>query len=500
MAIEQYLSNEYWVKSSNKLGGIYPYYNNELTSSFSIKFSEIISEREDSNLPIKLDATSLVVKMCLPYLIGDRTLIKGVKKAPWMSRLAQDGLWKPHNLPDHGNLKPNKIEFIKTLKNSLLDEAREFISNKKSVGILLSGGMDSRVLAGIIRELQVRDSLPINVIALTWGSKSSRDVIYAQRIANKFGWESIHFPLSAETLLENIKYAGINGAEYSAFHLHAMPEVSKISGIDLIIAGSYGDSVGRAEFSGVHLTNLKPIVPKVLDQFGLIKGTALKMAKIDIKSDLNNSSFINKSTGRIRTREIEQEMHYMRRMLQGCMQNISNKIPIYQLFTSPSVFGLMWSLDPSIRDNDWYTLLLNELPGSLLEIPWARNGKRYDNQNEDPLDNLSKSYHSYGRWLRNDLKQDVLLRLNNNKIRELPILNQGALDHLINNWQKSNTDSISSLDESVIWLCSLHDMLETYEIDSFNLVFNESIFDYIRGHAGNAYANLFVQARNRLRN
>lgn len=47
-------------------------------------------------------------------------------------------------------------EIAQELKSRLLDEAIGYLQGKSQVGILLSGGMDSRMLAGVIRELQLR--------------------------------------------------------------------------------------------------------------------------------------------------------------------------------------------------------------------------------------------------------------------------------------------------------------------------------------------------------
>ena len=151
--MQNYNQNDYWLNSSKNLGGIYPYYNSEYPEYFTLNFSELISYRKANNLPIKLDHTGLVTKMCMRHLLGNRTLIQGVLRAPWMSEYQDNGTWRPHYLPPHGNLVPNKSSFTTKLKAALLDEAKGYIKDKKNIGILLSGGMDSRVLAGIIREL-----------------------------------------------------------------------------------------------------------------------------------------------------------------------------------------------------------------------------------------------------------------------------------------------------------------------------------------------------------
>lgn len=493
-------TNSYWKSSSQKLGGIYPYYNIEDPDHFTLSFSDVISLRRKRNLAIELNQTALVTKACLPFLIGDATLIKNVNKAPWMSEYLGNNQWRPYYLPPHGNLIPDKASFTIRLKDALIAEARGYLKGKKNIGILLSGGMDSRVLAGVIREIQLRESPEIKVIGLTWGAPNSRDVVYAQRIVQKFGWDTIHYPISAEILLRNIISAGKYGAEFSAFHLHAMVDVANTPNLDVILAGSYGDSVGRAEFSGTHLTQLRPILPKVLDKYGMVNSTSLKMAKKELRRDAISSNHFLQSTSVLRQREIEQEMHYMRRMLQACMQTIAIKTPIHQLFTHPDVFGLMWGLDPKVRDDKWYALLLQQLPGNLLDIPWARNGKPYHHKDSQPLDNLSKSYHQYGKWIRNDLQSDILKRLDSNIIRNLGIFNDRGLENLIKNWQKATTTGISRIDESIMWLCSLHDMVEIYNIPLPENTYQDLLIDNFRSQLGSLYAASFIQMRNKLRN
>lgn len=499
MSMQDYSLNEYWKSLSSNLGGVYPYYNTENNDLFSLKFADVLAHRRSNKLSIELDPGALVTKLYFPHLFGDRTLVKGVSRAPWMAEYKDEGEWQPHLLPEHGNSNPDPEVFTLKLKNALIDEASRYISGKSNIGILLSGGMDSRVVAGILRELQIRKVDSIKIIALTWGDEKSRDVVYARRIAEQFNWEVIHFPLTVDTLASNISCAGVHGAEFSPFHLHAMESVANTQGIDAIIAGSYGDSVGRAEFSGTHVTKVKSMLPHSIDPYGFIKSKALGLAKKDLMSDLIDSDHFSASMPILRRREIEQEMHYMRRMLQSCMQTIALKTPIYQLFTAPEVFGLMWSLEPTVRNNDWYTHLLSILPGELLEIPWARTGARYDKPNDSPSDNLTKSYHQYGKWLRNDLKEEVLKRVNSEHIYGLGIFNEKGLERLINNWEKANTLGINRLDESVAWLCSLHDMIEMYDIPKMNVSYEDNFMDSMRSYIGNAKASTFINIRNKFR-
>src|SRR5690606_34794364 len=199
--------------------------------------ADSIAHRKANNIPIQLDPVALAVKTINPYLFGNRTLIQRLERTPWLSVRTEDGRWHKERLPQHGNKKPAKDEFVQTLRIALLDEARRYIGAAKSVGILLSGGMDSRVVAGVVREVQLTLGNQFDVIGLTWGKESSRDVSYAKTIARRFGWEWKHFKLTPETLFKNISQMGRMGAEASPVHLHAMLEVASTPGIDVILAG-----------------------------------------------------------------------------------------------------------------------------------------------------------------------------------------------------------------------------------------------------------------------
>jgi len=213
------------------------------------------------------------------------------------------------------------------------------------VGLLLSGGLDSRIVAGIVRQLQIEDEID-DVTAFTWGVEDCRDVYYAREITEKFNWNFRHFPLNAELLRENIRHAGELGAEFSPLHLHALPEIRDQANVDVILAGSYGNSIGRAEYSGNHVTDLYKMVPHRLNKFGVLRNNVVSTHRETVHGDAYKyRTRINRSKT-YQFREIEQQLHYMRRLLQPCMTHVAEQVPLYQLFTAPDVVELMWGLPP----------------------------------------------------------------------------------------------------------------------------------------------------------
>jgi len=254
-----------------------------------------------------------------------------------MARPNGQGGWEYANLPDHGFCRMPANEIAQELKSRLLDEAIGYLQGKAQVGILLSGGMDSRILAGVVRELQLKGDWSGRVVAFTWGVDGTRDVRYAQQIARTFSWEWVYLELNAEVLYNNFLIAAEMGAEFAPHHLHAMPKVAEHQGLDAVLAASYGDSVGRAEFSGTHILKLKPILQGRScswinrRDFWVIRNKAFKEVKekmfVDaygyrrrLEMDSKNHNYS----------EIEQEMHYMRRKLQapmsyvGCIYHSTN--------------------------------------------------------------------------------------------------------------------------------------------------------------------------------
>ncbi len=487
----------WWTETADHLGGIYPFQDRGQTGQCSLDIGTLIEARRARGESVILDLAGIVSKATLLYLLGNRTLVQGIQRAPWMSFPCADGRWQPAPLPSHGMERPDSESFVYKLRTSLLDEAQNYVNGARTVGILLSGGMDSRVLAGVVRELQELSDNSFDVVGLTWGSDKSRDVVYARRITERFGWNWKHFEINASTLAANIDHMAVMGAEVSPLHLHAMPAVARTDGLDVVLAGSYGDSVGRAEFSGRRVTQLRDTQSSSVDRFGVIRHKALMAVKLALTEDVADSPHIDKHTPVLRRHEIEQEMHYMRRMLQACMLTIANKTRFYQMFTAPTVFGLMWGLDPKIRDDEWYRRLLPILPGNLLDIPWARTGLRYDHP-EGQADNLDLMYHAYGQWLRGELREEVISRVNSDHVRGLGIFNDRGLDLALSAWRRASTKSTNSLDELLSWLASFQGFIEKYHLKTSQWDYATCINDSLYAMRGGLHSRLYVEARERM--
>ena len=146
------------------------------------------------------------------------------------------------------------------------------------------------------------------------------------------------------------------------------------------------------------------------------------------------------------------------------MAVINEKIPLFQVFTSPDVFGFMWSLSPQVRNNLVYKYLLSLFETDLADIPWARNGKPYLVQGE-AVDADPSLHHRYGEWIRGELYAIIREKVLSDCIERLNIFNMSAISSaLAINRRITRQAKATKIDELSIWLAALADFVEMYDL------------------------------------
>lgn len=342
--------------------------------------------------------------------------------------------------------------------------------------------MDSRIAAGTIDYLIKQGVLKgVTVTALSWGNPNSRDVVYAKRIADMLGWDWKHYLVDATQMLNNIDVAAQNGSEYSLMHLHALPLISKEHQFDCIFAASYGDSVGRAEYSGVKVAMLKSLKEGYSNFGGILKNEIYSKYKTGWVEDVEVYHRQYPRPLPYQQYELDYQLHYMRRMLNSCMEVAGHTIPLYQIFTHPDVFGYMWALSPEKRTDQIYSLILQFIDKRLNEIPWARTGKRYGN-NSDVPDQFDKKHHSYSKIICTEIFGDIKKAVLSDEIKSLGIFNMDAIQSIlksIDNKPRHNFDYV----ERISWLASFSKMLQLYPLqyESSKALSNGSLPDMLAG-------------------
>ena len=449
----------------NHLGFNSPYYFIK-DGKFQIykTFSETIENYSNKR---EIDPVAVIELLNNNFILGDRTMIKGLYQTPWMAKPNDfDDKWIFDKLPEHRELYFSEEKIAETLFKKICDEIKFYIGKKKKVGVLLSGGMDSRMAAGALDFLIKQKQLTqIEVTALTWGNNETRDVVYAKEIARRLGWKWKQYEVSAQQIWENIIETAINGCNYSPIDLHGIPQIRKDNeDIEVIIAGSYGDSIGRAEYFGWKLKNAPEINNKFKNLSHFILDKTFNENVKFVSEDIDNYHNVFVTNNSIAKKEYDLQLHYMRKMLNPCLSLLDHEnTKFHQVFTSPDVYGFMWGISLNQRSDNIYKHMLKSFETGLDDIPWARTGRRYGEKKGNP-DNLKKDHHTYVSLIRDKLLDRIETTINSSKLFELNIFNKKSVTQIIKLEQKYNTNNLFVLDK-LSWLTSLSIMIDKYGIE-----------------------------------
>jgi asparagine synthase (glutamine-hydrolysing) len=412
-----------------------------------------------------IDSESVASLLMKNYLFFEKTLLKDVgKKIVSLNNYSNNSINEVFKIP-YNTIDADTLNVAQKLYNMLREECLSFINNKEKVGLLLSGGMDSRIIAGILKNLEQTGAYSGSIICLNWGIENSRDVIYAKRIADCFKWDYIHFEVESEQIISNIELTGKMGAEYSPIHLHAIPLIAELKGIDCILGGSYGDSVGRGCYSGKHIKNSTNILNDNHYIFYFLKDRIFKQSKKSIAHRLNRFA-IDNNLSKLHCREIELQTHYLRRQLNACMDLINKRIPFYQMFTSLEIYEYMFSLKHQCRTDDVYIKVMKYLPSILSSLPWSHTGLPFPHRSGTEHDNYFQDHNRYGYQLRHECRSVILEHINDGSLQKLEIFNNKNLDRIDSIWSRNLANKANLMDEKVAWLASLSCFIKEYNVKS----------------------------------
>ena len=437
---------------------------------------------------LELDVASVLSLLNFNYICGDRTLIKGVSKVPWHSDVRKDGSVIRRAPIPHDSIVLDEIEIAGEMYNLLSKYLLDNVLNKHTtIWLTLSGGYDSRVIAGIINKTLQKNNI---VKVLSWGLENSLDVIYARRIADRYDWEFLYVPFYDGYLEDLIQYAvQEGGAETSPIDYNPIEtnnSVLKMIGTDdAIIFAHYGDGIGRGLYQGKHISGIK--LKKIHNPYFLFNCKIVQTYKKVIEEDRAlawETDHSNQNVHRIAINELDRHENYMRRMLTKRFK-YCNK---YDPFTYEDLVIFVYSLSVQCRTTNVYKYLLSELDHYLVELPCANTGisfsGRVENNNKFDKKQHNKSYELLGMY---EKVKDVL---EGGKLLENNIIEAKALRYLLARWNKD--ESLGSL------VSRLYDIELFIRRFNVNPVFNENdvFHEYAAGLGGRVYSYLKTLKRN----
>lgn len=225
--------------------GLRPLYYSYYKEKFSFS-SSINAMLVDPELPRDINLISIAQMLCFEYVLGEDTLLEHVHLLPPASiltfqnnKITLQKYWSLQYSAHHlnGSIEETLDEFIFLLRQAVTRQA----PGNLPAGVNLSGGLDSRLLLGLLCETPSK--VPLRTF--TFGIPKCSDARYAEEIARSAGTLHKFFQLtpgSFKKIVDNGVYI-TDGLE-SCVHMHALANVeSQSNSVNILYSGFYIDSL-----------------------------------------------------------------------------------------------------------------------------------------------------------------------------------------------------------------------------------------------------------------
>ncbi|MDA9309560.1 asparagine synthase-related protein [Flavobacteriaceae bacterium] len=418
---------------------------------------------------LSIDLTAITSFLSVGQFSKNRTLFNEIKRLPWLAEPLSGGDFTELKTPTHEFKTASDKQLANILFEKLCCEAREVIKQSSNIYILLTGGLDSRIVAGVYSYLYANGELKEKPKCLTWGLEDSRDVYYAKLMAEKLDFEWQHIPLGPETVIENINKCGkYLGLLHSPEMLHSALWFKNLPADATVIAGSYGDSIGRGEFSNLHLLQLEHKAPK--NNYDLLVPHVFNIAAKELNEDLN---FIHDRGGKNTLKYMQCEYwmqgYRMRNGLSHALSVINRYANVYQMFTAQDVYGFIWSLHPSRRDDLIYIKLLKTYFPELAKVPWARNNKSIQGKQKHKI--LTPHYHDYTGWSSGVLYDEISTLVDPEWFAATGLFNKESITKM-NDLVLKSQERVGRLNDIWLWLAGFRYYVDELKSEGKTIDFN----------------------------
>ncbi|MCX5696221.1 MAG: asparagine synthase-related protein [Candidatus Omnitrophica bacterium] len=192
------LEGEFTFVLYDSLAGKLIFYRDEFGTKplyYSYKNGKIIFASEIKAIfrhPLKreFNLEALVEQSILGFTYNDKTIFSGIYSLPagipTLFDLKTQAFSYPSYRPKKGSRKNNltELEIIQRTEKLIVESSQRKIASEKEIGLYLSGGVDSTLIADIIRNNKIR----VNAYSLK-GQKNRADLFYAAKNAQKYGFQ-----------------------------------------------------------------------------------------------------------------------------------------------------------------------------------------------------------------------------------------------------------------------------------------------------------------------
>ena len=227
--------------------GLYPHYFTIVSGGF-VFAPELKPLQFAPGFRAQLDLVAVAEFIRFQHLLGDRTWLEGVSVLPYGSivrfrpdeaRLTVTRYWDWDRVP---RLEMSFNEGVDAAAGCFRSAVTARIRPRERAGVFLSGGLDSRLTAGVIAARQPVDTF-------TFGHPGCRDVQYARRVARSLGTRHHEHRLvgGAWVLEQMARHLALTEGFHGWHHMHGISMLEEAGEwIDVNLTGWDGGTILRA--------------------------------------------------------------------------------------------------------------------------------------------------------------------------------------------------------------------------------------------------------------
>jgi len=211
--------------------------------------SELKALMKDPAAPRKLQRSALHSFLAYGYVMGEMSILEGVKKLPPAHTLSYDVDANSLRLEQYWKLpttrsKPSSAEDLeRELEELLKDSVRDRLVADVPVGLMLSGGLDSSLLTAFAAQIAGRQVKTFNVSFP--GQGSFDEAPYARLVAKHFGTDHTELqaePSSVDVLTELARQYDEPIADSSMVPMYALSRAIR-QNVTVALGGDGGDEL-----------------------------------------------------------------------------------------------------------------------------------------------------------------------------------------------------------------------------------------------------------------
>ena len=199
----------------------------------------------DPKLPRKIDRLGIAQFLTFEHLLNDRTFLEDVQRLPPASLLSYQNKQlsvRPYWQMRHPSAYTLRAEgdWIDDLTFHLRQAVNRQANAKSPTGVLLSGGIDSRIILAFMSDSPAKGSMS----TLTWGIPGCHDALYAKEMSKKVGVPNHFFLLRPDWLIDKAEMVTrITDGMGNIVNQHAVSVLPGASIAPVVYKGFMGDGM-----------------------------------------------------------------------------------------------------------------------------------------------------------------------------------------------------------------------------------------------------------------